>query len=498
MALKFWRVDGDGCELSDGLPGFHRDCRGEPESRIAAPADVSSWPRRGPRRREMTTHRLSSLALLLILGVLVMGQQEADCDVDGITHHVLRTSERAYEFEDDRSHGMLVSGMPLAFEAKPGRRIEFYARDVNLEREVEDRDYGGPPIFPGERSDEDSGYPTVENEWASFPAGPSPDQSVPLAADWDAFPDGTTGFAMHYDEGRCSLTVPWHVGDVDTGNSVLDEALGQAIGGGLADVILEGVAAGMEGASGSHVTQDVAWFADGLANFRPVPDEHPYQLHVLPKTNAQGDVDSRFALVLAYRANTQLRWSPDTTAQKVFVALGGFVALGLADLFGIGECKEFKTGRITIEGYFDVVSAAEAAQPVGTINLDGEFELNDPPTSVLPSAGDITVRVTDVNVRQQGWGAPNFVCNNNKHKIEEGIEELVSKTAAASIGQLTGAFSGLAPFSFERCHVSGEGLTCVIADNAGDADYVAADVLGLCGHQRAPKQGAFWRGGIQH
>ncbi|MEM8607479.1 MAG: hypothetical protein AAGF92_10250 [Myxococcota bacterium] len=445
----------------------------------------------------MSRSRFPIVLLVVFLGGLAMGQGEPDCRVDGLTRHVLRTSEGEYFFSDEQSEGSAIEGSPKAFEAKPGHRIEIYARDINLEREVEDQDYGGPPIFPGERSDSDAGYPGVENEWASFPAADTVKSTVPISADWREFPEGTTAFALHYDEGRCSITVPWRAADIDTGSALLDQALSGAVGGGLAEVILEGAAAGMEGASGTHVSQNVAWFADGLASFRPVPDEHPYQLHVLPKTDSKGAVDSRFALIIAYRANTQLDWSPDTAAQKVFVVFGGFVALGIADLFGIGECKEFKTGRITIEGYFDVVTPSEAATPVGTIDLDGEFVLGDPPDSVLAEAGDIAVRLTDVHVRQQGWGWPNVVCNNNKHKIERGIEELVWTTAAASIGQLTGAFSSLTPFSFERCHISAEGLTCVIAENAGDPDFVAADALGLCGHDRAPKQGVLLRQGFQ-
>jgi hypothetical protein len=293
--------------------------------------------------------------------------------------------------------------------------------------------------------------------------------------------------AAFYDEGVCSLTLPYDIADLDPFLADAFPAVVDTLGSGLAYTIGEGWDEGLKGFTGRTVTSNQAWYADFISGLRRSQyEEHAtavYATYSGYDWENPRDVKERTDNEICIRSylafNGRLEWKGDDSWGEQFAWLLG---LGwLPDLFGIGECPGERTTAVTVCGEFEKSTGGEEYLLLG----DGI----DPATAErMPvPVGSLVFKHSDVVVSMARWPRINFVCNNNKGTYENAIKTAIEGTIDESFNALIqDKLGSQIPFALRNVFMTGEGVTLVLANSENDPNYGFANTVGLC--ERRPAQ----------
>jgi hypothetical protein len=362
------------------------------------------------------------------------------------------------------------------FESTPGMRLEM----VGTQGELDGTEFSRPDeIEDLEALASTTVTPRIYGHWWSFGQyGPSGRTSLDLVGTLanEYVQTDLVEYATTNDEGVCSITVPWLSEDIDP---VVAGLLGDSLGAGLAELIVDGFDRGMAPRLGSQDSlADQAWFADFSTSMTPDPARNT---QLLPDWNVEptGAADHRMCIRSYFLFSGEIDWTPRSPGE-VFQWIGGG---WIPDVFRVGDCPGNRGTAITICGRFDVTEPRDQVY-AGDQLIDAK-------------PGAIAFRVDQVRAWMNRFPRIRVGCNNAKPDFEAGIEEVFRSLIEPSFAAMAGDFASALPFNFEDAYQTAEGLTLVIALDETDPDYGLADWLGLCA-QRSPQNGTYstvlWEG----
>jgi hypothetical protein len=283
-------------------------------------------------------------------------------------------------------------------------------------------------------------------------------------------------YATTTDEGLCSITVPWLAEDVDPN---LEPWLGDLLGDGLAQIIVDGFDQGMAPRLGPQdAVPNQFWFADFSSSL--VPDQgRPTQLVADWRVGPAGAADHRMCIRSYFFFDGAIDWSPNGAGEVFQWIAGGWIP----NVFRVGDCPEDRAMALTVCGQFDVTREGDQV-------YEGSALVDAPP-------GGLTFRVDEVRAWMNRYPRIRVACNNAKSDIERGIEDVVGSLIEPSFGAMAAELTSLLPFELEEVRQGAEGLTLVIAREEDDPDAALAAGLGLC-EPRMPQGGTYtnvlWEG----
>jgi hypothetical protein len=244
--------------------------------------------------------------------------------------------------------------------------------------------------------------------------------------------------AHNVDLGACAVFIPWKWEDRDPR---LDAMLGPPLGDrGLAELTLDELDAARAQSASTSEMQDVTWFFDAFTNLWP--REIPSELHYEVKETGE-----RQACLRSYFAtNTELRARPGGWN---IIAEG--IAGGLAQLFGIGDCK---------------------THPM-SVRFCGELGASGgAPTFKLDESSIV------VEMEPYPWIKPS--CNNNFIPlVKEGLADGVRKLTDSALTEELRALTADLPFEIRRVELTPSGAYLVVAQDYNDTQYGAMKLVGL-------------------
>jgi len=243
--------------------------------------------------------------------------------------------------------------------------------------------------------------------------------------------------AHNVDLGACSLFVPWKWEDRDPR---LDAMVGPMLDNrGLAEFTLDELDAARAESANSNEMNDVVWFFDAFTNLWPrdIPSEFHY--HVKETGERQACLRSYFA------TNTELRARPGGWN----IIAEGIVG-GLAELFGIGDCK---------------------THPM-SVRFCGELAAGD-------GAPTFSLDKSSVVVEMEPYPWLKRSCNRNfVPLVKAGLADGVEKLTDAVITQQLAALTADLPFEIRRVELTPSGLYFVLAQDYRDTQYAAMKLAG--------------------
>jgi hypothetical protein len=321
-----------------------------------------------------------------------------------------------------------------------------HCRERRVDAEVLDRQ---KTTFIGDRTDarwEGDSFSRLISGWHSWAQSTSPwhPPEEGIAGEWTEAPWAGEALVLslrnahNVDLGACSVFVPWKWEDR---NPRLDPMLGPILGDrGLAELTLDELDAARAGSGTTNERQDVAWYFDAFTGLWPRDVSSEFHYRVKETGERQVCLRSYFS------TNTKLRARPGGWN---IIAEG--IAGGLAELFGIGDCK---------------------THPV-SVRYCGELGASDgAPTFTLDESSTV------VEMEPYSWFKPS--CNNNfvplvKEALGEGVRQL---TDAVITEQLTGLTADL-PFQIRRLELTPSGAYFVVAEDYDDDQYAAMKLAGM-------------------
>jgi len=425
------------------------------------------------------TKRLGIGALTPVISLFLMGQSSGSCAP--VTQ--FETTDGTYSLASQSDDKVAVSGQATGYRSSRHTRFEIWGAPMT-ERLFESalQDEGAPGWWA------DLGWGVLENGFSNIPHGSS---EVMTPLDEELLPYGTDAhYVMTYYEGVASITLPWDIANLHAPDPTVNAALRAALGDGLRPLILDAWDEGLAGAGGERIEDDVFWIWDGVANFRADPNRKSH-FFLSPRPRFARHVrENQIGLRSYFLVNTHISFS-GSPRENLTALIPLFQPL--VKLFGIGDCRTDTRGSINVLGHFEVTTSDELYYPVGYTDPGGDWVFGE--STVTPSPGKPKFVIDDVQVVVGEWeNRP--ICNKNRYKIEEGIEEAVLLTAEASFASAT-ALADLLPFELERCTITGEGVTCVIAEDYNDPDWALAKSLRLHEQDRPPVYGGLWNTGWQ-
>lgn len=409
------------------------------------------------------------LILLAVAGLLVGAATECQT--------VLRIEDGDALSTPRSGHGGARVGMRHVthFESLAGMRLEMVGPDgehdasaFSLPDAIEDLESLGST----------SVLPQTYGRWWSFgqygDGKTSLDLVGPLTNDY--LSSDLAQYATTTDEGLCAITIPWSSEDLDP---TLSNLVGDALGDGLAALIVDGFDRGMAPRLGAQESlDDQAWFADFSASIRPDPNRNT---QLLPDWNLdhRGAADHRLCIRSYFLFDGSVDWTPHGAGEVFQWIAGGWIP----SVFRIGDCPGDRGMAITVCGRFDVTG-------------DGD-EVYAGSELVPAEPGGIAFRVDAVRAWMNRYPRIRVSCNNARPAIEDGIEEIFASLLEPSFAAMAGAVGAWLPFQFEEARQSAEGLSLVIARTEEDPDLQLATWLGLC-VPRQPTSGIYsnllWEG----
>ncbi len=255
--------------------------------------------------------------------------------------------------------------------------------------------------------------------------------------------------AHNVDLGACSLFVPWKWEDRDPR---LDAMVGPMLGDrGLAELTLDRLDAARTRSANSNEIEEVAWFFDAFTKLWPRVNPSEFHYHVKETGERQACLRSYFA------ANTDLRGRPSG-----WNIIGEGIVAGLAELFGVGDCK---THPISVR--FCGELGASRGAPTFTLDESSIVVEMEPYSRFKPS------------------------CNNNfVPLVKQGLTASVEKLTNAVITEQLTALTASLPFWIRRIELTPSGAHFVLAQDYEDMQYAS---MKLAGQALAGDSGLFCR-----